>query len=209
MRSQRPSASASPIAMSAGAVIDYSIRLAPIPGLYAHFSTDQGATWSAPVRVNDDPSIWTRMWTEQLRQGVIPYYMFVERDTGPRDYFEVPLVRAWEVYREALQPMGGLGRTVRGPSMSATPGKVCVNGVTEIAAFGLGASSSIGTALHADSSDAARLRTGALMDSVGRWPRCCGRARSTARRARSAARRGRPAPATAYRRAGCAAGGSS
>ena len=48
-------------------------------------------------------------------------------------YFEVPLVRAWQVYRDALQPMGGLGRTVRGPSMSATPGKVCVDGVTEIA----------------------------------------------------------------------------
>lgn len=84
-------------------------------------------------RVNDDPSIWTRMWTEQLRQGVVPYYMFVERDTGPRNYFEVPLERAWQVYREALQPMGGLGRTVRGPSMSATPGKVCVDGVAEVA----------------------------------------------------------------------------
>lgn len=43
-----------------------------------------------------------------------------------------PLVRAWEIYREAVQQVSGLGRTARGPSMSAGPGKVEVQGVTEI-----------------------------------------------------------------------------
>ena len=33
----------------------------------------------------------------------------------------------------AYQGVSGLARTVRGPSMSATPGKVCVDGVTEVA----------------------------------------------------------------------------
>ena len=84
-------------------------------------------------RVNDDPAAWATMWREQLRLGVVPYYMFVERDTGPNHYFEVPLERAWRVYREAVQQVGGLGRTVRGPSMSATPGKVCVEGVATVA----------------------------------------------------------------------------
>ena len=65
--------------------------------------------------------------------GMIPYYMFVERDTGPQDYFAVPLARGYEVFREAYQGVSGLARTVRGPSMSATPGKVCVDGVTEVA----------------------------------------------------------------------------
>ena len=58
--------------------------------------------------------------------------MFVERDTGARHYFEVPLVRAWEIYREAIQRVSGIARTARGPSMSSDPGKVEIQGVTEI-----------------------------------------------------------------------------
>src|SRR5262249_49489037 len=56
-----------------------------------------------------------------------------ERDTGPQDYFAVPLARGLDIYREAYQGVSGLARTVRGPSMSATPGKVCVDGVIELA----------------------------------------------------------------------------
>lgn len=41
-------------------------------------------------------------------------------------------MRAWEIFREAYQRVSGLGRTVRGPSMSANPGKVHVLGVCEI-----------------------------------------------------------------------------
>jgi hypothetical protein len=58
--------------------------------------------------------------------------MFVERDTGPRRYFEVPLARALDIFSDAYRRVSGLGRTVRGPSMSATPGKVLVDGVAEI-----------------------------------------------------------------------------
>jgi KamA family protein len=83
--------------------------------------------------INDDPEIWSGMWRRQLRMGMIPYYMFVERDTGPQDYFAVPLAEAYEIFRDAYATVSGLCRTVRGPSMSATPGKVCVDGVTEIA----------------------------------------------------------------------------
>jgi KamA family protein len=83
--------------------------------------------------INDDPATWRAMWRTQVRQGMIPYYMFVERDTGPQDYFAVPLARGYEIFRDAYQGVSGLGRTVRGPSMSATPGKVCVDGVTDVA----------------------------------------------------------------------------
>jgi KamA family protein len=83
--------------------------------------------------INDDPETWRSMWRTQARMGMIPYYMFVERDTGPQDYFAVPLARAYEIFRDAYQGVSGLCRTVRGPSMSATPGKVCVDGVTTIA----------------------------------------------------------------------------
>jgi KamA family protein len=83
--------------------------------------------------INDDDRTWSSMWRTQLRMGMVPYYMFVERDTGPQGYFAVPLVRAYEIFRDAYSSVSGLCRTVRGPSMSATPGKVCVDGVAEIA----------------------------------------------------------------------------
>jgi L-lysine 2,3-aminomutase len=83
--------------------------------------------------INDDPASWAGMWRSQVRMGMVPYYMFIERDTGPQEYFAVPLARACEVFRQAYRSVSGLGRTVRGPSMSATPGKVCVDGVAEVA----------------------------------------------------------------------------
>jgi len=82
--------------------------------------------------INDDPKVWERLWRTQVRLGLIPYYMFVERDTGAKRYFEVPLARTYEVYQQAIQRVSGLGRTVRGPSMSAGPGKVEIQGITEI-----------------------------------------------------------------------------
>lgn len=82
--------------------------------------------------VNDDADSWARMWSMQVRLGAVPYYMFVERDTGPAGYFEVPLVKAHEIYRDAVSRVSGLARTVRGPSMSATPGKVVVDGTATV-----------------------------------------------------------------------------
>ena len=67
-----------------------------------------------------------------MKLGLIPYYMFVERDTGPKRFFEVPLARAWSIFRDAYKQVPGLARTVRGPSMSAFPGKVRVVGVTRL-----------------------------------------------------------------------------
>lgn len=74
--------------------------------------------------INDDAQVWARNWHEQVRLGIHPYYMFVERDTGPRQYFEVPLHRCLSIYRDAISQVSGLARTARGPVMSTTPGKV-------------------------------------------------------------------------------------
>ena len=82
--------------------------------------------------VNDQPEAWAEMWRLQVNLGAVPYYMFVERDTGPRGYFEVPLARALRIYQSAFSRVSGLARTVRGPSMSAKPGKVLVDGVARI-----------------------------------------------------------------------------
>lgn len=83
-------------------------------------------------RINDDPNAWVELWQRGVKLGAIPYYMFVERDTGPKGYFEVPLERAWRIFGEAYQQVSGLARTVRGPSMSAFPGKVALVGVADI-----------------------------------------------------------------------------
>lgn len=82
--------------------------------------------------INDDPELWREMWSRQVDLGCVPYYMFVARDTGAQHYFAVPLVQAWEIFRDAYQRVSGLCRTVRGPSMSANPGKVQVLGISEV-----------------------------------------------------------------------------
>ena len=97
---------------------------------------DSGATirCQAPIvrHVNDSVDAWVDLWKRQVRLGAVPYYMFVERDTGPKSYFEVPLLRAAEVFRKAFNQVSGLARTVRGPSMSTTPGKVLFSGTAYV-----------------------------------------------------------------------------
>jgi KamA family protein len=82
--------------------------------------------------VNDDPAVWARLWKDQVKYGAIPYYFFIERNTGAEEYFAIPLNRAFEIYHEAYKQISGLNRTVRGPSMSALPGKVSIEGITEL-----------------------------------------------------------------------------
>ncbi len=82
--------------------------------------------------INDDPKIWASMWKKQVSMNMIPYYMFIARDTGAQHYFGVPLYRAYEIFKEAYKTVSGIARTVRGPSMSAEPGKIQVSGVTQI-----------------------------------------------------------------------------
>jgi len=82
--------------------------------------------------VNDDSDVWVKMWKDQVSLGCIPYYFFVERNTGAEEYFSIPLYRAYEIFSTAYRQVSGLSRTVRGPSMSALPGKVAIEGVTEV-----------------------------------------------------------------------------
>ena len=82
--------------------------------------------------VNDSSDVWADLWREEVHLGAVPYYMFVARNTGPRSYFEVPLVRGLQIFSEAFARVSGLARTVRGPIMSAAPGKVLVDGITTV-----------------------------------------------------------------------------
>ncbi|MBD0742202.1 KamA family radical SAM protein [Streptomyces sp. CBMA152] len=88
----------------------------------------------APVvrHVNDDAQVWADSWRAQVALGIHPYYLFVERDTGARRYFGLPIQRAYEIHRGAVSRLSGLGRTARGPVMSTAEGKVTVDGVAEL-----------------------------------------------------------------------------
>jgi KamA family protein len=82
--------------------------------------------------INDSADQWADMLKKQVALGCIPYYMFIPRDTGAQEYFEVPLIEAWNIFRKAYQQVSGICRTIRGPSMSCTPGKVQMLGVSKI-----------------------------------------------------------------------------
>lgn len=82
--------------------------------------------------VNGDSNAWADMWKQQVNCGIHPYYMFVERDTGAHHYFGLPLSQAHEIYTGAIRQVSGLARTARGPVMSATPGKVIIDGTVNL-----------------------------------------------------------------------------
>jgi L-lysine 2,3-aminomutase len=84
------------------------------------------------AHINDDAKIWTEMWKQQVSLGCIPYYMFIVRDTGAQHYFGISLVQAYEIFRDAYSEVSGLCKTVRGPIMSTTPGKIHIIGVVEV-----------------------------------------------------------------------------
>lgn len=97
-------------------------------------STGAAIRTQSPImaKLNDNADMWANMWKKQVSMGLIPYYMFIARDTGPQKYFAISLDRAWEIFRDAYSQVSGIARTVRGPSMSSKPGKIQINGVAEI-----------------------------------------------------------------------------
>lgn len=96
--------------------------------------TDAVIRTQSPIlkHINDSPDIWTEMLKKQVELGCIPYYMFIARNTGAQHYFSIPLVDAWNIFRQAYQSVSGICRTIRGPSMSCFPGKVQILGVAEV-----------------------------------------------------------------------------
>ena len=97
-------------------------------------STEAQIRTQSPLlrNINDNKELWAEMWRKQVDLGCIPYYMFIARDTGAKEFFEVPLERAWRIFRKAYRNVSGLCRTVRGPSMSDNAGKIQILGVAEV-----------------------------------------------------------------------------
>ncbi|MFH1198002.1 MAG: lysine 2,3-aminomutase [bacterium] len=97
-------------------------------------NTGAGIRTQSPMikHINDDYRIWVRMWKEQVKNGCVPYYTFIERDTGAAKYFSIPLAEVFEIFNKAYINVSGIHRTARGPVMSTTPGKIRIDGISEI-----------------------------------------------------------------------------
>ncbi len=85
----------------------------------------------APIlnNINNNSRTWSEMWKKQVSLGMIPYYMFIERETGPYDYFKLPLAEVYHTYQRAIKETGSFAKTITGPVMSAAKGKVHIMGV--------------------------------------------------------------------------------
>jgi KamA family protein len=81
--------------------------------------------------INASADVWAKMWDKHVSMGMIPYYLFIERETGPYQYFQVPLAKAYEIYTEAIRKTSSLAKTVTALSMSDVMGKVQIMGVQE------------------------------------------------------------------------------
>jgi L-lysine 2,3-aminomutase len=87
----------------------------------------------APVlkNINNNSQNWADMWKIQIGLGLIPYYMFIERETGPYEYFSLPIAEVYRMYQNAIRESGSFAKTVTGPVMSASKGKVHIMGIVK------------------------------------------------------------------------------
>ncbi len=80
--------------------------------------------------INDDPDILAEMYETLSHIGCPPYYLFQGRPTEGNEAYEVPLVRGWQIFNEALRHGSGLARRARF-AMSHETGKVEVLAVDD------------------------------------------------------------------------------
>ncbi|MFQ5805320.1 MAG: KamA family radical SAM protein [Phycisphaerae bacterium] len=80
--------------------------------------------------VNDDPDVMGDLYRKLSWMGCPPYYLFQGRPTAGNEPYEVPIVRGWEIFQEALTRGSGLAARPRFV-MSHETGKVEIVGVDE------------------------------------------------------------------------------
>jgi len=79
--------------------------------------------------INDDPAVLSELYRQLSWIGCPPYYLFQGRPTAGNEPYEVPIVRGWEIFREALRYGSGLARRAK-YAMSHETGKIEIMGVT-------------------------------------------------------------------------------
>ena len=73
--------------------------------------------------INDDPEVLSELFRKLSWIGCPPYYLFQGRPIAGNEPFKVPIVRGWEIFREALRHGAGLARRARF-AMSHETGKI-------------------------------------------------------------------------------------
>jgi L-lysine 2,3-aminomutase len=63
--------------------------------------------------VNDNAEVLATLFRKLSFIGCPPYYLFQGRPTAGNEPYEVPLVRGWEIFTEALRHGSGLARRAR------------------------------------------------------------------------------------------------
>jgi len=80
--------------------------------------------------INDDPIVLSNLFRKLSWVGCPPYYLFQGRPTAGNAPYEVPIVRGWHIFREALRHGSGLARRAR-YVMSHESGKIEILAVDE------------------------------------------------------------------------------
>ena len=80
--------------------------------------------------VNDCPNVLSELFQKLSWIGCPPYYLFQGRPTAGNEPYEVPIVRGWHIFQEALRHGSGLARRARFV-MSHETGKIEVLAVDE------------------------------------------------------------------------------
>jgi len=80
--------------------------------------------------INDDPDVLAHMFRELSYMGCPAYYLFQGRPTAGNEPYELPIVRGWEVFHDAITRESGLAGRARF-AMSHESGKIEIAGVDE------------------------------------------------------------------------------
>ena len=80
--------------------------------------------------VNDDPDVLAEMYRELSWAGCPPYYLFQGRPTAGNEPYELPIVRGWEIFRDAVTRESGLAARARF-AMSHESGKIEIQAVDQ------------------------------------------------------------------------------
>lgn len=80
--------------------------------------------------VNDDPEVLSTMFEKLAQIGCPLYYLFQGRPTAGNEPYELPIVRGWQIFREAIRSGSGLACRARFV-MSHEIGKIEILAVDE------------------------------------------------------------------------------
>jgi KamA family protein len=82
--------------------------------------------------INDSAGILWELWREEVRLGLVPYYLFFDDSSNLNNYFKIPIEKALNLYKSSQMELSGLAKTLHGPVFNNIRGKILVQDVVEI-----------------------------------------------------------------------------